>query len=895
MQDYYTEAGGKEPRYYQRVAINRVVEAVAKGEKRLLLVMATGTGKTYTAFQTIWRLWKAGRAKRVLFLADRNILVDQAIQNDFRPFGGAMVKVQQEVDKSFEVYLALYQAITGPEGREDLFRQFSPDFFDLVVVDECHRGSASENSAWREVLDYFEPAAQLGLTATPKETTDVSTSHYFGDAVYTYSLKQGIDDGFLAPYRVIRVGIDRDLEGWRPEQGQRDKYGREVEDRVYGQKDFDRTIVIEDRTTAVAERIAEYLEGTDPYAKTIVFCVDIDHASRMRRAILNAQAERAKENRLYAVQITGDNDEGKRALDDFIDPESRYPVVATTSKLLTTGVDAQTCKLIVLDQHIGSMTEFKQIIGRGTRLREDYGKRSFTIMDFRQNTDKFADPDFDGEPVRVYVAGPGDDVVPPETEDDPEDEPDETPSGKVGEPGGLTWDPDDAGRPQRPVVEGTGARVINERVQYMGPDGKLITESLRDYTRARVQEQYQSLDDFLTRWRAADRKAALVDELADRGVFFAELQDLVSEESGAAGAWDPFDLVAHVAFDRPPLTRERAGAPRPRRRLLRPVPRRRPRRALRPLGQVCRRGDRGRRERRGPEPGPVQPDGPPAGTGPAVRRRRAGSSPPSTTSKPNSTKPPDLVMRVTVVRAHYGQHTDAFRENGYVGIGWFDPPIPERRDRASVRSMYEAQFPNDTKSQVDQGTGQVYRFLNDIQPGGLVVTPYAGGGLLVGRVTGEPYGADDETTPYGYRIPVEWRPEPVDRSELSIPLQNTLKSSLTVFNVKQVADFCEAAGIEHDGAVLGLAPPTVRAVQERADLYDAVKAVLLELDDKEFERLVSYVLQTLGFEATQETGRSGDGGIDFEGELRVMGVASIRLQVQVKRYADRVHPRDPDP
>lgn len=555
LQDYYTEAGGKEPRYYQRVAINRVVEAVAQGRQRLLLVMATGTGKTFTAFQIIWRLWKAGRAKRVLFLADRNILVDQAIQNDFRPFGGAMVKVQREVDKSFEVYLALYQAITGSEGREDLFRQFSPDFFDLVVVDECHRGSAAEDSAWREVLDYFEPAAQLGLTATPKETADVSTSHYFGDAVYTYSLKQGIEDGFLAPYRVVRVSLDRDLEGWRPEHGQRDKYGHAVEDRVYGQKDFDRHLVIDERTEAVAARVAEYLEGTDPYAKTIIFCVDIDHAERMRRAVLNAQAERARENRLYAVRITGDSDEGKRALDDFIDPEARYPVVATTSKLLSTGVDAQTCKLIVLDQHIGSMTEFKQIIGRGTRLREDYGKYAFTIMDFRSNTDKFADPDFDGEPVRVYVAGGDDPVVPPE---DAEVEPGGAETDPVdGQPGGgLVWDPDDEARPRKYVVEGVDVKVVSERVQYYGAGGKLITESLRDYTRARVHERYASLDDFLTRWRAADRKAAVVDELAEHGVLFSELQREVARELGPQRAeLDPFDLVAHVAFDRPPLTR----------------------------------------------------------------------------------------------------------------------------------------------------------------------------------------------------------------------------------------------------------------------------------------------------------------------------------------------------
>ena len=563
LQDYYTEAGGKEPRYYQRVAINRAVEAVATGDRRLLLVMATGTGKTYTAFQIIWRLWKAGRAKRVLFLADRNILVDQAAQNDFQPFGGAMVKVKNRlVDKSYEVYLALYQAVTGTEDRQNIYRDFSPDFFDLIVVDECHRGSASENSAWREILDYFEPAVQLGLTATPKETTDVSTTHYFGDAVYTYSLKQGIEDGFLAPYRVVRVSLDRDLEGWRPEDGQLDKYGHEVEDRVYGQKDFDRRLVIDERTEVVAQRIAEYLEGTDPYAKTIVFCVDIDHAERMRQAISNAQAERIKENRLYVVRITGDSDEGKRALDDFIDPESRYPVVATTSKLLSTGVDAQTCKLIVLDQHIGSMTEFKQIIGRGTRLREDYGKYSFTIMDFRTNTDKFADPEFDGEPVRVYVAGGDDPVVPPD-DTGAGDGPSETTGDGGANPatGGMKpWDPDGQTVPRKYVVNGVDVKVVGERVQYYGPGGKLITESLRDYTRTRVHERYASLDAFLTRWRDADRKAAVVDELADHGVLFAELQREVSRELGPQGGeMDPFDLVAHVAFDRPPLTRsERA-------------------------------------------------------------------------------------------------------------------------------------------------------------------------------------------------------------------------------------------------------------------------------------------------------------------------------------------------
>ncbi len=557
LQDYYAEAGGKEPRYYQRVAINRTVEAVAKGERRLLLVMATGTGKTYTAFQIIWRLWKAGRAKRVLFLADRNILVDQAIQNDFRPFGGAMVKVQnRDADKAYEVYLALYQAVSGTEERHNIYREFSPDFFDLIVVDECHRGSASADSAWREILEYFEPAVQLGLTATPKETTDISTTHYFGDPLYTYSLKQGIEDGFLAPYRVVRVGLDRDLEGWRPEDGMRDKYGHEVEDRMYGQKDFDRNLVIDERTETVARKIAEYLEGTDRYAKTIVFCVDIDHAERMRRALVNASPDLAAQDRRYVVRITGDSDEGKRELDNFIDPESRYPVIATTSKMLTTGVDAQTCKLIVLDQSIGSMTEFKQIIGRGTRLREDYGKLSFTIMDFRTNTNKFADPDFDGEPVRVYVAGEHDSPIPPEEPDDVAAEEDSGPMTPS-----IQWDPDaEPDAPRKYHVDGVPVKVVNERVQYYGPGGKLITESLRDYTRTRVRERFASLDDFLTRWREADRKGVLVAELAEQGLLLSELEREVGKALGeGVASFDPFDLVCHVAFDRPPLTRsERA-------------------------------------------------------------------------------------------------------------------------------------------------------------------------------------------------------------------------------------------------------------------------------------------------------------------------------------------------
>ncbi|MEM6286123.1 MAG: DEAD/DEAH box helicase family protein [Bacteroidota bacterium] len=558
LQDYYTEAGGKEPRYYQRIAINRVVEAFATGQERMLLVMATGTGKTYAAFQIIWRLWKAKQAQRVLFLADRNILVDQAMQNDFRPFGGAMVKVQNRTaDKAYEIYLALYQAVSGTDERQNIYREFSPDFFDLIVVDECHRGSASADSAWREILNYFAPAAKLGLTATLKETADVSTSHYFGDALYTYSLKQGIEDGFLAPYHVIRLSLDRDLEGWRPEAGTTDRYGREIEDREYGQKDFDKTLVLPERRKAVAQRIAEFLETNDPYAKTIVFCVDIEHAEAMRRELVNACADRVREDARYVVRITGDSDDGVRQLDPFIDPESWYPVIATTSQMLTTGVDAQTCKLIVLDRSIGSMTEFKQIIGRGTRLREDYGKVGFTILDTRRNTNKFSDPEFDGDPVRVFEVVPGEPVPSTDTMEPDEADPDDpTASGPDRDWVVTGQDPG----PRKLYADGVEVRKVNERYMVYGADGRLITESLRDFTRSKVHERFASLDDFLTRWREADRKAAVVEEMEEQGLPLDALREEIARERGAdAASMDPFDLVAHVAFDRPPVTRsERA-------------------------------------------------------------------------------------------------------------------------------------------------------------------------------------------------------------------------------------------------------------------------------------------------------------------------------------------------
>lgn len=548
---YHDDGSGKEPRYYQRIAIQRTVEAVGRGERRILLVMATGTGKTYTAFQIIWRLWKAGRVKRVLFLADRNILVDQTKTNDFKPFGPVLTKVQNRIaDKSYEVYLALYQAVTGSEEEKDVYRQFSRDFFDLVVIDECHRGSAREDSAWREILDYFEPAIQLGLTATPKETKDVSTLTYFGEPLFTYSLKQGIQDGFLAPYKVVRIDLDKDLQGWRPPAGMRDDYGHEIEDRVYNQKDMDRSLILHERTRLVAERVVQYMAATDPYGKTIVFCENIDHAERMRSALANEVARRlpdeAQNTSRFVVRITGDSDEGKRALDDFIHPERRYPVIATTSKLLTTGVDVRTCKLIVLDQRIESMIEFKQIVGRGTRIHEESGKFWFTLMDFKKATELFADPAFDGEPVVVYEPGPDEDPVPPDT-----DQGDEEGEGPI-----IDLEPD--GRVKY-YVSGVPVDVVAERVQYYGPDGRLITESLKDFTKRQVQEQYATLDSFLRRWTEADRKQAVLEELAEQGLMLEQLREQVGRDL------DPFDLVCHVVYDRPPLTRrERVEAVRKR-------------------------------------------------------------------------------------------------------------------------------------------------------------------------------------------------------------------------------------------------------------------------------------------------------------------------------------------
>ena len=549
---YYDDGTGRAPRYYQANAINNTVEAVAKAQQRILLVMATGTGKTYTAFQIIWRLWKSGTKKRILFLADRNILVDQTKNNDFKPFGSAMTKIsKRQIDKSYEIYLSLYQAVTGSEEAQNIYKQFSPDFFDLIVIDECHRGSAAEDSAWREILAYFSSATHIGLTATPKETKDVSSIYYFGEPIYSYTLKQGIEDGFLAPYKVVRIDIDKDLQGWRPTKGQTDKHGQLIEDRIYNQLDMDRTLILEKRTELVARKITEFLTATDPYAKTIVFCDDIDHAERMRQALVNLNPERVKENRKYIMRITGDEQEGKAELDNFINPEERYPVITTTSKLMSTGVDAQTCKLVVLDQHIRSMTEFKQVIGRGTRINEDYDKYWFTIMDFKKATELFADKDFDGEPVMIYEPKPGETVVPPDEDTTPE-----TDTGaEVGNDDGTIniGDDDTDNKRIKYVLGDVTVFVISERVQYYGPEGKLITESLKDYTRTTVRKDYGSLDDFLRRWSKTDRKAAIIKELEAHGLLLEPLAEEVGKD------FDAFDLICHVAFDQPPLTRrERA-------------------------------------------------------------------------------------------------------------------------------------------------------------------------------------------------------------------------------------------------------------------------------------------------------------------------------------------------
>ena len=558
-QPYFQDGSGRQPRYYQEIAINRTITAVAKGQERILLVMATGTGKTYTAFQIAYRLWKAGVKKRILFLADRNALVDQTKRGDFKHFRDKMTVVKnRKVDKSYEIYLALYQGLSGNEEESNIYKQFSPDFFDLIIIDECHRGSAAEDSAWRDILMYFKKATHLGLTATPKETKEVSNIEYFGEPIYTYSLKQGIDDGFLAPYKVIRVTLSTDTdEGWRPEKGKKDKSGRDVEDRVYNRKDYDKNIVIDERTEKVAKKVTELLKGTNRFWKTIIFCVDIDHAERMRHAIAKENADLVAENYKYVVQITGDNDEGKRELDNFINPEEKFPVIATTSKLMTTGVDAQTCKLIVLDSNIQSMTEFKQIIGRGTRINEAFDKLYFTILDFRNATKLFADKDFDGDPIKIKVTSGNEPLGGTDDEDgETEDNGVENENGK--EPNPIpppirtpTPPPPPPPKPiEKVYVNGVDVSILQSQELYFDINGKLITKNLKDYTKEIIKGKYSSLNDFLNKWNEEERKAAIIKELEQQGVPVNALQDAINKEV------DLFDLICHVAYDQPPLTRK---------------------------------------------------------------------------------------------------------------------------------------------------------------------------------------------------------------------------------------------------------------------------------------------------------------------------------------------------
>lgn len=530
---YYSDNPGKQPRYYQMNAINETVETISKGQDRILLVMATGTGKTYTAFQIIWRLWKAGIKKRILFLADRTALISQTFTNDFAPFKDKMTWVTKlNFDTAHEIYLALYQGLTGEdEDANSLFKQFSPGFFDLIVVDECHRGSAKADSQWREVLEYFSSATQIGLTATPKETNSVSNIDYFGDPIYTYSLKQGIDDGFLAPYRVIRVFFDKDIEGFVPYDGQLDDNGEVIDNRVYNTTDFDKNIVLAKRTKLVAKTVSDYLKKHNcRMDKTIFFCVDQEHADRMRQALVNENADMCAIDDKYVMRITANDEAGVKQLDNFRNVEKDYPVLVTTSKLLSTGVDVQTVKYIVLDSNIRSMTEFKQIIGRGTRVREDLGKLYFTIFDFRDVTRLFHDPDFDGpieqqDDFQPNKPGPGPDG-PPKVPPLPSD------------------------KKTKYLLGGTKVSVAQKHIQYLDKDGNLITESLIDYTKRNVRNQYASMEEFLNAWSDAERKQTIVEELEKRGVFFDDLCDEVGKDL------DPFDMILHIVFDQPPLTRK---------------------------------------------------------------------------------------------------------------------------------------------------------------------------------------------------------------------------------------------------------------------------------------------------------------------------------------------------
>lgn len=533
---YYDASYNIEPRYYQRIAINRTVEAVAKGQKRILLVMATGTGKTFTAFQIVHRLKRSGKVNRVLYLADRNILIDQTLSQDFKPFKKVAVKVEnRKLDSAYEIYMSLYHQLSDTE--TDYYKQFSPDFFDLIIVDECHRSSARDDSNWHNILEYFNSAIQIGMTATPKETEDVSNIGYFGDPIYTYSLKQGIEDGYLAPYEVIKVGINKDLEGYRPEEGKLDVDGYEVIDREYTVSDFDKDLIIDERTQVVAKRITEYLKSTDRMSRTIVFCVDTEHALRMRNALAKENADMMAENPDYVVRITGDDKTGKLKLDDFIDKNTQYPVIATTSMLLSTGVDTKTVKLIVLDKEIGSMTEFKQIIGRGTRLVENKGKKYFTIMDFRQNAKKFADPEFDGEAEKVVDLGEGDDIASVAVK--PKIMEEET-----------VISGDDYFIKDKVRINGVDVKIVDDKTEYYGANGKLVSESIEAFSKRQLLELYPTKDEFVKDWQKVGNKINIYDKLAENGVMLHGLRRKFGSE------YDEFDVLLNIAYGMDLITKE---------------------------------------------------------------------------------------------------------------------------------------------------------------------------------------------------------------------------------------------------------------------------------------------------------------------------------------------------
>jgi type I restriction enzyme R subunit len=537
---YYFMSAYKTPRYYQRIAINKTVEAIAKGQKRILLVMATGTGKTFTAFQIIHRLYKSGAKKKILYLADRNILIDQTMQNDFKPFQKVMTKIEnRNMDSSYEIYMSLYHQLRSSE--EAIYKQFKPDFFDLIIVDECHRSSARDDSNWHEILKYFSSATQIGMTATPKETNDISNINYFGEPIYTYSLKDGIEDGFLAPYKVIKVSLDKDLEGYRPERGKLDEDGYEVEDKEYTVHDFDRTIVIDERTQVVAKRITEYLKAYDRYARTIVFCVDTEHALRMRNALANENADMMKENPNYVVRITSNDEIGKNKLDDFIDSNTIYPVIATTSKLLSTGVDTKTVKLIVLDEDIQSMTEFKQIIGRGTRLLENKGKEFFTIMDFRNNTEMFADERFNGPAEMVLNVDGGNG----EQTKEPKEYGIDYSTNNLP----INGEVEDSGF-RKVYINGVDVSILNETIKYYDADGKLITESIMEYSKKNLKRLYENYDGFEQEWYRADSKKDFIEHLMSEGIMVDALFDKVNDNV------DVFDLLSNVAFDKEVIPKE---------------------------------------------------------------------------------------------------------------------------------------------------------------------------------------------------------------------------------------------------------------------------------------------------------------------------------------------------